>query len=115
MPWWTHAANYTGHHPRMAMMDDPSIVVDAIVRACTDPKEEMPVGPRARASDISHHLMPDLTEWLSAKIAKSESDKAWPLPATTGSLYQPMTEGRDVGGGIRERMKREDETRRAQG
>lgn len=32
-PWWVHAANYTGHKPRMAMMDDPQLVVDAIVEA----------------------------------------------------------------------------------
>ena len=107
-PWWTHAANYTGHEPRMALMDDPSIVVDAIVAACTDPKEEQPVGPKARASDISHHLFPDLTERLSAKIADAEVGKAGPLPHTTGSIYAPMADGTGVDGGIRERMKRED-------
>lgn len=112
-PWWTHAANYTGHQPRMAAMDDPEIVVDAIVRACTHPKEEIPVGPRAQASDISHHLFPDLTERLSAKIAKSEADKAWPMPTTTGSLHEAMPEGREVSGGIRERMKQEDREGRA--
>ena len=51
-PWWSHAANYTGQAPRMALMDDPSVVVDAIVAACTDPKEEQPVGPKARAADV---------------------------------------------------------------
>jgi short-subunit dehydrogenase len=107
-PWWTHAANYTGHQPRMAAMDDPKIVVDAIVRACTDPKEEMPVGPKAHASNISHHIFPDLTERLSANIADREVKKAWDAPPTTGSLYEPMAEGATVGGGIRERMKLED-------
>jgi short-subunit dehydrogenase len=107
-PWWTHAANYTGHEPRMALMDDPSIVVDAIVAACTDPKEEQPVGPKARASDISHQLFPDLTERLSAKIADAEVGKAGPLPHTTGSIYASTADGTGVDGGIRERMKRED-------
>ena len=107
-PWWTHAANYTGHEPRMALMDDPSIVVDAIVAACTDPKEEQPVGPKARAADISHHLLPDLTERLSAKIAYSEVGRADPLPHTTGSIHTPGPDGTTVDGGIRERMKRED-------
>src|SRR5690606_35427875 len=78
-PWWTHAANYTGHQPRMAAMDDPQIVIIAIIRACIHPKEEIPVGPRARASDLSHHLFPDLTERLSAKVAKREAEKAWPM------------------------------------
>lgn len=51
-PWWSHAANYPGHEPRMAMMDDPQIVVDAIIKACLDPKEEQPVGVKAKSSKI---------------------------------------------------------------
>jgi len=107
-PWWTHAANYTGHEPRMAAMDDPKIVIEAIVRACVKPGEERPVGPKAHASNISHHLFPDLTERLSADIADREVNKAWEAPATTGSLYEPMTEGASIDGGIRERMRMED-------
>ena len=107
-PWWIHAANYTGHAPRMTAMDDPQIVVDAIVKACTDPKEEMPVGPKAHASNISHHIFPDLTERMSASLAKKESEKAMAAQHTTGTLFEPMREGRGIEGGIRERMKRED-------
>jgi short-subunit dehydrogenase len=107
-PWWTHAANYTGHQPRMSPMDDPEIVVDAIVKACTDPHEETPVGFYARASDIAHHIAPSLTEHMSANVAKREAEKAAPLPPTTGSIYQPMEQGSGVEGGIRERMKAED-------
>ena len=111
-PWWVHAANYTGHQPRMAAMDDPGIVVEAIVKACTDPKEEMPVGPKAHPSNLSHHLFGDLTERMSASIAKREIDKAGPLPPTSGSIYEPMQEGRSIEGGIRERMKAEDRAAR---
>jgi short-subunit dehydrogenase len=107
-PWWTHAANYTGHAPRMAAMDDPQIVVDAIVDACTDPKEKQPVGVKAHVANASHQLFPGLTERLSAKTAQSQIEKASPVPHTTGSIYEPMTEGTTVGGGIRDRMKRED-------
>ncbi|WP_411699288.1 SDR family NAD(P)-dependent oxidoreductase [Conyzicola sp.] len=110
-PWWSHAANYTGHAPRMAAMDDPSIVVDAIVAACTNPKEEQPVGPKARASDVSHHLFPDLTERLSAKVADAEVDRGSLVAHTTGSIHEPTPEGTTVDGGIRERMKREDAAR----
>ena len=112
-PWWTHAANYTGHAPRMAAMDDPQIIVDAIVAACTDPKEEHPVGWKAKASDWSHHLFPDLTERLSANVAKSEAEKAVPMAPTTGAIHQPMVEGTTVDGGIRNRMKAEDKLRKA--
>lgn len=110
-PWWIHAANYTGHKPRMVAMDDPEIVVDAIVSACTDPKEEDKVGIKARSSDLSHHLFPDFTEHLSAKIVDDQVKKAPPAPPSSGSLYKPMAEGRTVDGGIRKRMKQEDEAR----
>lgn len=112
-PWWIHAANYTGHAPRMAAMDDPGIVVDAIVAACTDPHEEQPVGAKARAVGISHHIFPHLTERVSANIFDRESKKAQPAPATSGSLHRPMPEGVTVEGGVRARMKREDADRSA--
>lgn len=107
-PWWTHAANYTGHAPRMASMDDPSVVVKTIVKACTDPKEEMPAGPKASASDISHHIMPDLTERMSASLAKKESEKGMETEYTNGAVFEPMEEGRTIDGGIRDRMEREE-------
>lgn len=107
-PWWYHAANYTGHQPRMAAMDDPQIVVDAIVEACLDPKEEQPVGWKAKGSNVSHRLFPDLTERLSANIAESESEKAAPAPITTGSIHEPMDDGLTIEGGLRERMRQED-------
>lgn len=107
-PWWIHAANYTGHAPRMAMMNDPQIVIDAIVAACGNPKEEQPVGPIAQASNISHHLMPDMTERLSANIAHREVHKAVAESPHTGAIYEPMNDGLRIDGGIRDRMKKED-------
>jgi short-subunit dehydrogenase len=110
-PWWYHAANYTGHQPRMAAMDDPQIVVDAIVEACLHPKEEQPVGWKAKGSSVSHHLFPDLTEWLSAKIARRESEKAAPASVTAGAIHNPMNDGLTIEGGLRERMRQEDAER----
>jgi len=110
-PWWAHAANYTGRAPRMAALDDPKIVVDAIVAACVDPKEEQPVGGKARGAKLSHQLFPDLTEHVSAKIAHSESEKGTPVAHTTGAIYEPIVAGTTVSGGVRERMEREDDAR----
>lgn len=107
-PWWYHAANYTGRQPRMAMMDDPQLVVEAIVAACLDPKEEQPVGAKAKAFNIAHHLFPDLTERVSAETSKRESEKAAPAPMTTGAIHRPMDDGLTVDGGLRERMRAED-------
>lgn len=108
-PWWIHAANYTGHKPRMTAMDDPEIVVEKIVEACTDPELEMTVGGKAGASKIFHQVFPKFTEHLSGKRAKKEAEKAAPMQHTTGSIYEPMAEGTTVEGPIRERMKKEDE------
>lgn len=107
-PWWTHAANYTGHAPRMALLDDPQLVVDAIVHACLHPKEEQPVGWKAKGSDLSHHLAPKLTERLSAKISKAEAEKASFMPETEGAIHASVDDGLRIDGGIRERMRQED-------
>ncbi|OMC41958.1 oxidoreductase [Mycobacterium sp. GA-1841] len=110
-PWWTHAANYTGHAPRMAAMDDPQIVVDAIVEACTDPELKQPVGAKGHLANLSHQLFPTLTERLSGKTAEAEVEKGDRMPHTTGAIYEPMAQGTTVGGGIRERMAEEDSGR----
>jgi short-subunit dehydrogenase len=107
-PWWTHAANYTGHAPRMAAMDDPGLIVDAIVEACTNPKEEIPVGVKARGSTMAHQIFPDMTERMSANLARAESEKAMAVEDTDGAVFAPMEEGSAVGGNIRERMSQED-------
>jgi short-subunit dehydrogenase len=114
-PWWTHAANYTGHEPRMALMDDPQIVVDAIVEACLDPKEAQPVGWKAKGSTLSHQIFPALTERLSADIAKKEALKAMPRRPNSGALHQPTDDGLTIDGGIRMRMRREDEAAKPTG
>jgi short-subunit dehydrogenase len=119
MPWaadtpiWTHAANYSGGTPRMALMDPPEKVVKAIVHAALHPREELSVGWKAKASYASHRILPDLTERIAANIAHHyQIETAPPAPPTSGSLHQPMEAGRTVGGGARERMKRENEARK---
>lgn len=107
-PWWNHAANYTGHAPRMAAMDDPQIVVDAIVEACTNPKEEQPVGWKAQASNVSHRVFANFSEFMTAKVADYSVKKAMPMAPSTGAIYQPMASTTSIDGGIRERMKLED-------
>lgn len=108
-PWWNHAANYTGHKPRMAAMDDPKIVIDAIVEACTNPESKIPVGYKAEGSNIFHRIFPGWAEKFSGEVAKKESDKAFLTPHNTGSIYEPMPQYTSVDGGIRARMEIEDE------
>lgn len=113
-PWWTHAANYSGGTPRMAMIDGPEIVVDAMIRASLRPREEMPTGWKAHAANLSHHIAPDITETFAANVAhRYQLETAPPAPPTSGSLHRATPEGRGVEGGLRERMRREDEARKA--
>ena len=98
-----------GRKPRMTAMDDPEIVIDKIIDACIDPKEEMPVGPKEEGANIFHRLFPDWSERVSARLSKAESEKADVAPHTTGSIYEPMPEGAAVEGNIRKRMEQEDD------
>jgi short-subunit dehydrogenase len=108
-PFFEHVANYSGGTPRMAAMDDPWKVVDAIVRISLYPREEAPVGWKARGSYISHQIAPDITERISGNIAhEMQIETAPPAPPTSGNLHEPMQSGRTVEGGARQRMERED-------
>jgi short-subunit dehydrogenase len=108
-PFWEHAANYSGGKPRMAAMDDPQKVVDAIMWVSLHPREEFPVGWKAKGAYYSHHLFPDVTERLAANLAhRWQIQTAPPAPPTTGALYVPMPTGRIVEGGVRKRMQEEE-------
>jgi short-subunit dehydrogenase len=112
-PFFTHAADYSGGTPRMAALDDPQKVVDAIVWTALHPQEELAVGWKAKGAAFSHRIFPDLTERISGNIShRMQIETAPPAPPTKGSLYTPMQEGTGVDGGIRARMERQDETRK---
>lgn len=107
-PFWLHAGNHTGHAPRMAFMEDPAPVVDAIVKTCVRPRVWRTVGLKARAAWIAHRIAPALTDRVSADIIGFQTRKGIPAPDTAGALYEPVPGGLSVEGGVRERMRRED-------
>lgn len=98
-PFFTHAANYSGHAFQMAAMDDPKVVIDAIVSGCLTPQEEFSAGWKAKAANVSHHLLPDTTEAMSAHMSHNEVRKAPPVPPSSGALHRPMAAGATVDGG----------------
>jgi len=113
-PFFEHAANYSGHAPRMALMDDPDKVVDIIVRATVYPREEVPAGWKARGAYWSHRIAPDITERISANIAHTEQfEKAGQAPGGSNAVHQPTPGGTGVDGGVRARMEKEDAARKA--
>jgi len=96
-PWWDHAANYSGKRPNMIGMDDPQKIVNAMVWLSLHPQEELSVGWKAKGSYISHHLLPDLTERISADLAhRYQMETPPPASPTKGTLYDPMQQGQDV-------------------
>jgi len=112
-PFFTHAANYSGGTPRLAMMDDPQKVVDAIVWASLHPREEVAVGWKGKSGYVAHRLFPDMTERLSGTAShKLQIEIAPPALSTSGALHKPMQEGRTVEGGVRQRMEQEDAERK---
>jgi short-subunit dehydrogenase len=97
-PWWQHAANYTGHHPSMILMDPPEKVIDAIVRATVHPKPEIAVGVKAKAVAASHRLLRRATEDIAGTVTHDAMMKGAPAPPTTGSLYEPSPAGAGIRG-----------------
>jgi short-subunit dehydrogenase len=112
-PFFEHTANYSGGTPRMILPDDPRKVVDTIVWASIHPTKEVAVGWKAQAAVTAHRLLPDLTEHIAGDIYhRVQIETAPPAPPTSGTLHQPMQSGTTVEGGVRERMRWEDQQRR---
>jgi short-subunit dehydrogenase len=111
-PFWQHAANYSGRKGRMTAMDDPQKVVRAIVWSSLHPREELPVGWKAQSVSTFHTIAPDLLEQVSGNIVHSEQmRKASPQAPGPQSIHTPTPEGAGVDGGVRQRMKAEDQAR----
>jgi short-subunit dehydrogenase len=106
-PWWDHAANYSGGTPQMIALDDPQIVVDAIVTDSMHPKDEVLVGLKSKGASFSHRLIPKRTERAAANVSyKFQIKNAPTAPSTDGTLITPMNSGTEVDGHVRERMKK---------
>jgi short-subunit dehydrogenase len=105
-PIWRHVANYSGVVPKMAMMDDPDIVVNAVLRKSLRPQKIVPVGWKAEGSSVIANVFPRFTEWLSGNIShKYQIEMGPPAENTQGALYKPVPEGRGIEDGAKERMK----------
>jgi short-subunit dehydrogenase len=112
-PFFQHVANYSGGTPRMILLDDPQTVVDTIVWASIHPTKEVAVGWKAQGAVTAHRLFPALTEHIAGDVSHRVQIETAPLaPPTSGTLHQPMRSGTAVDGGVRERMRREDQQRR---
>lgn len=96
-PWFEHAANYTGHVIRMPLPDDPLNVAKAIIELIDNPREEAHVG-LTKAEILSHQLMPQLTESLTALMTSSRIGEGPVVSPSSGSLHQPMSNTSSITG-----------------
>lgn len=111
-PLYDHVANFSGHTPRSMLLDDPEKVVNVILHASLDPREEMPVGWKGKLVYHAHRLFDDTTEWLAATLYHRQQMKlAPPAPATTGNLYTPSPGPGAEEGHTRARIERENAER----
>lgn len=112
-PFWRHAANYTGVEQKFALMDEPEKVVNAVLRKSIRPKKIVPVGWKAKGSSFFANVFPRFNEWLTGSVAHRHQIEMPPAaPATKGSLYTPVPEGRGIDDGVDERMKQQKKEQR---
>jgi short-subunit dehydrogenase len=115
-PWWRHAANYSDVSPKMALMDEPDKVVNAVLRKSLRPKKIVPVGWKAKGSSFMANVFPRLNEHITANVShKYQMEMPPEAPNTEGSIYKPMKEGTGVDDGVDEKMKKEKKQRRKEG
>jgi short-subunit dehydrogenase len=103
-PIWDHAANYSGSALHFAPMDDPRDVIRAIVRVSLYPREELPVGWRARGVRLAHRIFPGFSKQIASNVYQSQLEAAPSAPPTSGALHDPMPGTGRIDGGIRQRM-----------
>ncbi len=98
-PLWSHTATYTGHAPRMIMMDAPQKAVNTVMHAATGKKREMPVGLKAHLSYGAHRVFPAWTEKIGSNVAHKYQAEQTPRQADTkGNLYESKSDGAGVEG-----------------
>lgn len=113
-PFWRHAANHSGGTPRMAAIDGPQKVVNAMVWASLHRKPLVPVGWKGKGANRSHRIFPRITEKVSANIMhKWQIKNAPPAPETSGSLFTAMPGGRGVDDSVKARVRAEERARKA--
>jgi short-subunit dehydrogenase len=102
-PFFQHAANYTGRTAKaLPPVYPPERVARTIVNLVRWPRREVFVGNAARLFWWQFLLAPGLTERMMAVLVdKLHLYQDKPAPPTSGSLFEPMTEGTGITGGWR--------------
>lgn len=100
-PFFEHAANHSGH-PVVPIppVYEPEKVIDAIVGVAMNPEDEVIVGRRGKMGSVFGKIAPGFIERkMARKVHRELMEQGSKEGPTTGSLYEPMQEGRGVHGG----------------
>jgi short-subunit dehydrogenase len=105
--FFEHAANYSDHAivpPKP--LHDPQHVVDAIVRAATNPKDKTIVGADGVIKLIAANLMPAVSEKMGASQMHRIIENAPPAGDSPGAVLAPVSDGTEVSAGLRHKKDR---------
>ncbi|WP_169818754.1 SDR family NAD(P)-dependent oxidoreductase [Niabella ginsenosidivorans] len=107
-PIWDHAASYSGHAPRMGLLDRVPKVVNVVLQAAVSSRSrDIAVGWKTKVAYAVHQLFPALAHRISANIVyKYQMKEAPAMPPSPGNLFQSLPPTQ-VETDIRERMKKE--------
>src|SRR5690606_10364134 len=94
-PIWDHAANHTGHAPRMGLMDRTEKAVHAVMHAAARRRNrDMAVGWKTHTAYVVHGLLPRLSNRIATNIVYRHQIKLSPVvDDTSGNLFHPSTQG----------------------
>lgn len=91
-PFFSHAANYTGHEVQAPKpLHDPAQVIDTLVRLAQDPKDAELVGADGMVKVQMRKLAPGLEQRLVGRMMQRVVENAPPARDSAGALRRPRT------------------------
>lgn len=104
-PWTVHSGNYSGHELRFGPVDNPEMVIQAVVGLIDKPEESIDIGFKVKGTLFSYKLAPGTVEKMTGASLMAMLKSAPPADSTSGSLHISGPEGREVSGDLRQKLK----------
>ncbi len=109
--FFEHAANYTGHRPEPTPLDEPEPVIDAIVAALDNPRDEIVVGTGTSTALLAEQFAPGLMELAFGAATQATIERTPLVEPTPGNLHEPVEAGSGVHGHLKEQLAAESRSR----
>jgi len=101
-PFFEHAANFSHHRVRAAPpVYTPEKVARVVVSLADHPRAEVIVGGFGKVAALQKRLTPALMTRINGRALNYGFLASEPSPETTGTLFEPMRDGKTVYGGWR--------------